>query len=117
MRVAYLAVTGFLAIAVSFSGLMKIRRDPNVVTIIHDTIGVPLEYFAWLAACEFAGALGLVAGIWMPPLGIAAAVGLILYFVGATVSHLKVGDVKGLGPALFMLALSGAALAARLLTA
>jgi hypothetical protein len=117
MRVAYLVVTVALAVMVSLSGLLKIRRDPKIVKIIHDTVGVPLEYFVWLAACELAGAAGLVAGVWMPPLGIAAAVGLTLYFIGATVSHLRVGDVSGIGAALFMLALSGAALATRLLTA
>ena len=46
----------------------------------------------------------------------AASIGLVLYFVGATVSHLRVGDVKGVGPAAFMLALAVGALALRILT-
>jgi hypothetical protein len=40
---------------------------------------VPLTYFPLLAACEFAGALGLVLGIRWPPLGVAAGIGLVLY--------------------------------------
>jgi hypothetical protein len=63
-------------------------------------------YFPLLALCEFAAALGLVAGIWWPALGIAAAAGLIVYFVGAVVSHARVGDSKGIGPSIFMLFLA-----------
>jgi hypothetical protein len=36
--------------------------------------------------------------------------------VGASVSHLRVGDVKGIGPAAFMLVVAAAALALRILT-
>ena len=55
-------------------------------------------------------------GIWWPSLGIAAGIGLVVYFVGAIVSHVRAGDVKGLGPAGFMLTVSVAALALRVLT-
>jgi len=74
-----------------------------------------LKYFPLLAACEFVGALGLVLGIWWPSLGVAAGIDLVLCFVGA-VSHVRVGDVKGMGPAAFMLTVSVAALALRILT-
>jgi len=99
----------------AFSGVGKIRRDPRIVRVIHEVIGVPLSYFPLLAACEFAGVLGLLLGIWWPPLGVAAGIGLVLYFVGAVASHLRVGDVKGIGPAAFMLAVAAAALVMRIL--
>jgi len=38
---------------------------------------------------------------------VAAGIGLVLYFVGAGASHLHVGDVKGIGPAVFMLGARG----------
>ena len=117
MHTAYLVITLAFALIVSFSGLGKIRRDPLPVRVIHETVGVPLEYFPRLAACEFAGALGLVVGIWWPPIGIVAGIGLVLYFVGAIVSHLRVGDIKGIGSAAFMLVLAAGALALRILTA
>ena len=116
MQLAYLAVTIAAAAIVAFSGVLKIRRDPKVVKVIHEVVGVPMAYLSLLAACEFAGALGLVAGIWWPPLGIAAGVGLVVYFVGAVVSHLRVGDAAGIGPAVFVLALSAAALTTRWMT-
>jgi hypothetical protein len=116
MHVAYLVVTILLALMAAFSATGKIRRDPRQVKVVHETVGVPLRYFSLLAACELAGALGLVAGIWWPLLGIAAGIGLDLYFVGATVGHLRVGDARGVGPAAFMLVFAAAALALRALT-
>jgi uncharacterized membrane protein YphA (DoxX/SURF4 family) len=116
MDIAYLVVTILLAAMAVFSGIGKFRGDPHQLRVVHETVGVPLQYFPLLAACEFAGALGLVLGIWWPIFGMAAAIGLILYFVGATVSHLRVSDIKGVGPAAFMLVVATAALATRMLT-
>jgi hypothetical protein len=84
--------------------------------VIHETVGIPLKYFPLLAACEFAGAFGLLVGIWFSPIGIAAGIGLVVYFIGAVVSHLRVGDFKGIGAAAFMLVLAAAALALRVVT-
>jgi len=116
MHTTYLVITPLFAIMVAFSALGKIRADPRIVKVIHETVGVPLRYLPLLAACEFAGALGLVLGIWWPRLGIAAGIGLALYFVGAVVSHLRVGDFKGIGPATFMLVVAAGAMALRVLT-
>ena len=116
MYAAYLVITILFALMAAFSGLGKMRRDPRQVRSVHETVGVPLRHFPLLAACEFAGASGLLVGIWWPPLGVAAGIGLVLYFVGAVVSHLRVGDAKGIGPATFMLVLAAGALAQRILT-
>ena len=115
MHLAYLVVTIVVAAMAAFSGLGKMRRDPKILHAVHEVVGVPLKYFPHLAACEFAGALGLVLGIWWPYLGIAAGIGLVVYFVGAIVSHVRMGDGKGIGPAAFMLIISVAALALRVL--
>jgi len=116
MHTAYVALAIVFAALLVFSGSGKIRRQPHQVKVVHETVGVPLKYFGWLAACEFAGAVGLLLGIAWPLLGMAAATGLILYFVGAITAHLRVGDVKGIGPAAFMLGMAVAALVLRLLT-
>ncbi|MGO9273783.1 MAG: DoxX family protein [Terriglobia bacterium] len=116
MGTVYLVTTVVVALLTAFSGLGKMRRDPRQVKVINETVGVPLKYFPLLAACEFAGALGLVAGIRWPALGVAAAIGLVLYFVGAIVSHLRVGDIKGIGSAAFMLVLAAGALVVRVVT-
>ena len=116
MDTAYLLVTILFAAMVAFSAIAKIRRDPRVVHVIQEVVGVPLRFFPLLAACEVAGALGLVLGIWSGWVGVAAGIGLVIYFVGAVVSHLRVGDVKGMGPAVFMLIAAGGALALRVLS-
>jgi len=89
---------------------------PCDLRIIHEVVGAPLEVFPLLAACEFAGALGLPAGIRWAGLGIAAATGLIIYFVGAITSHLLVGDFAGIGGAAFLLVIASALLAMRIKT-
>jgi DoxX-like family len=116
MHIAYLIVSLVFALMVSFSGIGKIRRDPHQVSVVHETVGIPLKYFPLLAACEFTGAVGLVVGIWWPLIGMAAGIGLVLYFVGAVVSHVRVGDIKGTGPAAFMLVVAAGALGLRALT-
>ncbi|HWH58920.1 MAG TPA: DoxX family protein [Terriglobales bacterium] len=115
MGIAYLVVAIVLAAMVLFSGVGKLRNDPHIVKVIHETVGVPMKYFPLLAACEIAGAVGLVLGIWWPILGMAAATGLVIYFVGAVVSHVQVNDLKGIGPAAMLLTMSAAALILRVL--
>jgi DoxX-like family len=49
---------------------------------------------AWrgIGALEVAAALGLVVGLFVAALGVAAAAGSVLLMVGAVVSHLRVKD-------------------------
>ena len=42
--------------------------------------------------CKTAGALGLLVGFWVPLVGVAAAVGLVLFFVCALYTHVRAGD-------------------------
>ncbi len=116
MFITYCVLAVLYSAMLTLSGVSKLQHHPEAVRIIHDVIGVPLSLFPVLAACEFAGALGLLAGIRRSGLGIAAAVGVVVYFVGAIVSHLLVGDVAGIGSAGFMLAIAAALLILRLKT-
>ena len=77
MGTAYVVIALLLAAMLMFSGLGKLRRDPRIVRVIHEVVGVPTRYFPLLAAYEFAGAVGLVLGIWWPLLGVLAGVGLV----------------------------------------
>ncbi|MFD3805325.1 DoxX family protein [Streptomyces sp. NPDC058611] len=51
--------------------------------------GVPRGWWPWLGAAKAAGAAGLVAGLFVPALGVAAAVGLSLYYTGAVVTVVR----------------------------
>jgi hypothetical protein len=104
-----------LAFVVAFSAIAKLRGDRRVIRSVHDVAGVPMRWFPWLAACELAGAAGLVLGLAWRPIGVAASVGLVAYFVGAVAAHIRVGDYQGVGPASFILALAVGALATRLM--
>ena len=53
-------------------------------------VGVPRSWLPALGAVKLAGAAGLVVGLLgLRALGIAAGVGLVLFFVGAVVAHLR----------------------------
>jgi len=97
MRAAHVALVVMTSLLLLLSVVAKLRHDPHVVKVIHEVVGVPMKWLPWLAACEFAGAGGLLLGLAWPPPGIAAAVGVVVYFVGAVVAHVRVGDIKGIG--------------------
>jgi hypothetical protein len=114
MFIAAAIVSGLLAAGLVVSGRAKLIRDPQVMKTM-SAVGVPEDKVWLLAVAEFAGAAGLVAGLLWWPIGIAAAIGVILYFVGAVGSHLRIKD-KNFAPALVLLLVSGAALALRAAT-
>ena len=116
MFIAYCVLALLYAVMLSFSGITKLQHNPEAVRIIHEIVGVPLAFFPALAACEFAAAAGLVAGIRWPTLGLAAATGAGVYFIGAIFSHVRVGDVGGIGGAAFMLVVALVLLTLRLKT-
>ncbi|MFE4170594.1 DoxX family protein [Streptomyces sp. NPDC056909] len=62
-----------------------------------DMKGVPRKWVPVLGALLAAGAVGLPAGFAVPLLGTVAASGLVLYFIGAIIAHLRVGsrDIVG----------------------
>jgi hypothetical protein len=64
---------------------------------------VPQSWLYRLGALKAAGALGLLVGIGMPPLGIAAAVGLVLFFIGALVTHVRARYWAIAAPVAFLL--------------
>jgi hypothetical protein len=53
-------------------------------------VGVPRSWLPALGAAKLAGAGGIVVGLLgLRELGLAAAAGLVLFFVGAVVTHLR----------------------------
>jgi uncharacterized membrane protein YphA (DoxX/SURF4 family) len=117
MFIATVIVSVILALVLTLSAAMKLRRQPQIVESIHGVVGFPLDRFWILAGLELAAAVGLVIGLWVAPLGIAAATGSVAYFVGAIIAHLRVSDIKGAANPAVPLALSIAALVLRVLSA
>jgi hypothetical protein len=62
---------------------------------------LPRSWLPMLGTFLAAGSLGLLAGFAVPLLGTLAAAGLVLYFVGALIAHLRVHSRKLTGWAVF----------------
>jgi uncharacterized membrane protein YphA (DoxX/SURF4 family) len=116
MFIALVIASIVLAAMCVASATMKLKRDERSVAAINGTVGVPLRLFPALATLELAGAAGILIGLWLEPVGIAAAIGLVAYFVCAIVAHLRVHDTKGLTAPLAPLVLAIAVLTLRLAT-
>ncbi len=76
------------AAGVAFSGVSVLARRAFIVDNLTD-YGVSERWWPWLGAAKLLGALGLLAGLAVPVLGVAAAVGLGLYFVGAVITVVR----------------------------
>ncbi|MFF0865682.1 DoxX family protein [Nonomuraea sp. NPDC003560] len=91
-------VTALVAIACNaFSGFAAMTRLAPVMRSLGpalDRTGVPRSWLVWpIGTLKAAGAAGLTLGLLGVPLaGTAAAAGLVLYFVCALYTHLRVAD-------------------------
>ena len=115
MFIASIIVSALLAFAVGGSGINKLVKNETIMKGM-DAVGVPRDKVWMLGVLELAAALGLVAGIFWWPIGVAAAIGVIVYFIGAIVAHVRVSDTKGLGAPAVLLVVGIAALVLRLLS-
>ncbi|WP_432034522.1 DoxX family protein [Streptomyces antibioticus] len=110
MSIAYIAVASLIALVLLASGRAKLVKDEKITEGMHK-IGVPDSWFPRLSALEIAAALGLVAGIFYRPLGVAAGIGMVAYFVGAVLTHLRAKDTAGVPLPATLLVAGAAALA------
>ncbi|MFJ6850417.1 DoxX family protein [Streptomyces sp. NBC_01166] len=86
-------VTVLTAVWVAFSGVSLLRRAPFVVDPLV-SYGVPRAWWRPLAVAKLLGAVGLLAGLVVPVVGVTAAVGLVVYFVGAVITVLRARSFK-----------------------
>lgn len=104
--------TSALALMLVFSGIDKLRRGAYQMEML-ERVGFPPDRAWLLASVEIAGAVGSVAGLAWLPLGIAASSGVVLYFLGAVLAHVRAGD-RAVTSAGVMLLISIAVLALRI---
>ena len=81
-------VTIVAAVMVGFSAVSVLAGARWVVEPLAD-YGVPRRWWPWLGVAKAAGALGLLVGLLVPPIGVVAAVALVVYFLGAVVTVLR----------------------------
>jgi hypothetical protein len=111
MHIAYLVIT--LVTAIITTGIAVADFVPAEFVLANSAeVGVPRSWLPALGATKLAGAVGLVAGLaGLPALGIPAAAGLVLFFVGAVLTHLRARVLYNIAFPGAFLCLSAASLA------
>ncbi|HEY6441722.1 MAG TPA: DoxX family protein [Candidatus Acidoferrales bacterium] len=113
MFVAYIIVTLLAAAANIYAATTDFTR-PDWLLANMNKLRVRESSLPALGILKAAGAVGLVIGFRVPLIGIAAAVGLTLFFIGAIITHLRARDYSlGNGVPIVFLALAVAALLLR----
>ena len=102
MFVAYVIVTIVAAAANIYAAANDFIR-PEWLLRSMSKLGVPESGLPTLGILKAAGALGLLIGLAVPFIGAAAAVGLILFFIAAIITHLRAGDHSFGIPLIFLL--------------
>jgi DoxX-like family len=101
-------VTVLLAVLFFATAVGKLVGLPASLAI-RDHLQIPVVRWKQIGVLEVAGAAGVLLGLALHPLGVAAAAGLVLLSIGAIATHVRAGDkaVAAL-PALVALALAAA---------
>jgi uncharacterized membrane protein YphA (DoxX/SURF4 family) len=117
MFVVTLILAILLALAFGAAGAQKLA-SAKMASDSADHLGIPLSRYRLIGVPELLGAIGLLVGLAVWPLGVAAAAGLVLLMIGAVVTHIRVGDkIAAFGPALALGLLAAVELVLRALSA
>jgi hypothetical protein len=111
--IAIIVLSVLVAAAVLGSGAAKLAGAKQSIAI-RDLLGVTPWLWRGIGILELGAAAGLAAGLAVPVLGIAAAVGLVLLLIGAIGAHARSHDLSNSIPAVGLLLLTIAAAITRL---
>ncbi|MFB9237601.1 DoxX family protein [Plantactinospora siamensis] len=111
MFAAYVAVTIATTVSNAFIAVADLARARFVLANMSE-VGVPRSWLAPLGLLKAAGATGLLLGLLgVRPLGIAAAAGLVVFFTGAVITHVRARVLHNIAYPGAFLALAVASLA------
>lgn len=99
--------TVLLAVVLAGDAVMSIK-PPSFARDCLDGVRFPRDWWWTLIVIKATAALGLLAGLWVPGVAVAANVGVIAYFVCAAVAHVR---ARFLGQAFWLNCLGMLALA------
>ncbi|GAA1370546.1 DoxX family protein [Streptomyces beijiangensis] len=89
MYIAFAVVAALTIAANAFEAVANIARARFVVANATE-VGVPVSWLPMLGSLKGAGAIGLLLGLLGVPLvGVAASIGLVLFFIGAVAAHVR----------------------------
>lgn len=100
MFAAYVTITVLASLFTGFAAVTYLigHAYPRAQA---DLKRIPRSWVPVLGLLLAAGSVGLLAGFAVPLVGRLAAAGLVLYFVGALIAHLRVGSRQLVGWAVF----------------
>lgn len=110
MHITYLVVTAFAALMNGYAATLNFVRAESVIAVA-DRLQIAHRWMLPFGILLAFGAVGLLVGTAVPAVGMAAAIGLVLYFICAVAAHLRAHDTQ-VGGALFFLLIATAALVA-----
>lgn len=88
------------------SAIADFKKNPQIVASLTH-LGVNTDRMSTLGALKLLGVIGVIIGFWVTAIGVAAGIGLALYFVGAIAFHVRAKDnAKNTFPALLLLILA-----------
>ena len=90
MNITLVIFGSLLSFAAIGSAISKLKKVPDVMAAMAK-VEVKSEHIPVLAWLEIAGGIGIIAGIWIPTLGLLASAALVLYFIGALFAHFTRG--------------------------
>jgi len=109
-----ISLGGVLATVFTTLGIAKLVPVPAMRTAAAH-LGYTTGQYRAIGAVEFAGAIGVSIGLAVHPIGVAAAIGLVLLMLGAARAHIANRDgVQRIAVPLIVGALAAAFLAALL---
>jgi hypothetical protein len=101
MGIAYVVITIVVALANGYAAALNFVGAQSV-KVVADEVRVSQKWMIPFGILLAAGAAGLVAGLAVPVLGTAAAIGLVVYFICAVSAHIRVRDPKVAGAVSFL---------------
>lgn len=110
MDIAYVVITIVAAVANGYAAVLDFVGAESV-KVVADRVQVSQKWMIPLGVLLASGAIGLLVGFAVPVLGIAAAIGLVLYFICAIGAHVRARD-PGIAGAVSFLVIAVAALTA-----
>lgn len=88
-------VATFLSVLTAFVmlglGAYDFTNPPKVVDLVH-RLGYRRGFHRTLGLAKALGGLGLLVGLVIGPIGVLAALGLVVYFILAVRAHSRLGD-------------------------
>lgn len=112
MRIVYITITILTACMTLYAASLDFIGAESVKAVA-DRVRVSQKWMIPFGVLLLSGGVGLLVGFAIHALGVAAATGLVLYFVCAVTAHLRVRD-RGVAGAVFFLLLAIASLIANI---